>query len=632
MDILKKTLFPFSRIRDEQKRLLEDVASALEDEATLLAHAPTGIGKTAASLPPALAYALENGKTVFFLTPKHSQHHLAVETLKKARERHGKRVVTVDIIGKQWTCLYEGARELPHKDFTHFCRSHVRNETCRFCNSIRAPGTNGMSANAKRAVNQIKRNSPLHAEEVLEICREHQLCAYELSSIVARSANVIIGDYYHIFHPHVRQAFLSKIGKSMEDAILIVDEAHNLPGRIRSLMSSSLSEFTVNNALKEARALREENLEEDLKSVLHILKALGKSMRGKKEMFVGKEELIERLEDSISMSTASFVEGLDGFGETVLELPNRYRSYCVSIANFLSDWTEKRDESAYARIFNTYMSNTGRRYQLSTKCLDPALYSEDVFSAAHASVLMSGTLLPLEMYQTVLGVHDPVLEQYSNPFPQENRLVLLTHGITTKFTHRSEHMWRKIASALDRIVAQVPGNVAVFFPSYSILGTISRLVGFQDKELLLESQDMSKRQRLELYRRLAHVSEDGGGVLFAVQAGSFSEGMDFPGRMLDCAVVVGLPLERPTLETDALIRYYDFKFSRGWDYGYIYPAMNRALQAAGRCIRSETDRGAIVLMDDRFKWRNYRKCFPRDMKSIVTEKPEMYLEKFFKQD
>ena len=105
--------------------------------------------------------------------------------------------------------------------------------------------------------------------------------------------------------------------------------------------------------------------------------------------------------------------------------------------------------------------------------------------------------------------------------------------------------------------------------------------------------------------------------------------MDFPGRMLDCVVVVGLPLEKPTLETEALINYYDFKFGRGWDYGYIYPAMNRALQAAGRCIRSETDRGVIVLMDDRFNWRNYRKCFPRDMKSIITEKPEMYVKKFF---
>jgi len=628
MDILKETLFPFSQAREEQMRMLEDVAKTVRAGSSLMAHAPTGIGKTAASLPPALAYALENGKTVFFLTPKHSQHRIVVDTLKRIIDRYDKKIISVDIIGKQWTCLYEGALELTSFEFNHFCKAHKRNETCRFYNKVYKEGTNELTKEAKAAIEEIKKKSPLHSEEILDVCKKAGLCPYEIATQVGKSANVVICDYYHLFHPHVRQAFLSKTGKNLEDLILIIDEAHNLPERVRKLMSSTLSEYTISNALKEAAALREENLEEDLNSLLKVLKFFGKKLK-KDEMFIKKEEFVSEIESDTSEKLDFLVENLETLGESVLELPNRFRSYASSVAEFLGAWSEKRDELAYARIFNTYMSQTGRRYQISLKCLDPALYTQEVFSHAHASILMSGTLLPPDMYKTVLGIHNAKAEQYKNPFPPENRLVVITHGITTKYSQRSDYMWSKIAKNTESIIKKVPGSIAVFFPSYEILKTISKIAKI-DKETLIEKQEMTKAQKHELYKRLAHLSQGKGGVLFAVQAGSFSEGMDFPGGMLDCVIVVGLPLEKPTLETEALITYYDFKFNRGWDYGYIYPAMNKALQAAGRCIRSEIDRGAIILMDDRFKWENYKKCMPKDMRTIVTEKPEMYLEKFFK--
>jgi len=628
MDILSKTLFPFPHAREEQARMLADVQSALEKGSSLLAHAPTGIGKTAASLPPAVAYALENGKTVFFLTPKHSQHRIVIDTLKRIIAKYEKPMIAVDIIGKQWTCLYEGALELGSSEFKHFCMAHRRNESCRFYNRVYKDGTNELTKDAKDLVEAIKKGGPLHSEEMMELCKKANVCPYEIGTIIGRSANVIVCDYYHLFHPHVRQAFLTKIGKRLEDLILIVDEAHNLPERVRKLMSSNLSEFTVTSAIKEADILNEENLEEDIKSILASLKHFGMTMKGS-EIFIKKDEFTGEVEADTKLKTDLLIENLEGLGETILELPNRFRSYAISVAEFLHEWVEKRDENAYARILGTYRSEVGKRYQLSLKCLDPALYSKDVFSQAYASILMSGTLLPLDMYQTVLGIPSAIAEQYSNPFPKENRLVIVTHGITTRFTKRGEYMWTKITRNLERIIDKVPGNTAVFFPSYEILKTIASHVRVPSKELLLESQEMTKSQKHELYKRLAGLPSERRGVLFAVQAGSFSEGMDFPGRMLDCVVVVGLPLERPTLETDSLIKYYDFKFGRGWDYGYIYPAMNKALQAAGRCIRSETDRGAIILMDDRFKWENYKRCIPKDMTFITTERPEMHLETFF---
>jgi DNA excision repair protein ERCC-2 len=244
--------------------------------------------------------------------------------------------------------------------------------------------------------------------------------------------------------------------------------------------------------------------------------------------------------------------------------------------------------------------------------------------------MMSGTLTPLNMYSNIFGLKpERTMERaYRSPFPKENRLTLLVPGLTTKFAERTQHMYDKYVSTISSMLGIIPGNVAVFYPSYQLLADIGYRVKSK-KELVIERQEMTKEERLKLFNRLIQLQGNGGGALMAVQAGSFSEGLDFPDNMLDAVIVVGLPLERPNLETQALIDYYDFKFERGWDFGYIYPAMNRSLQAAGRCIRSETDRGAIVLLDERFRWGNYRKCFPSDFEFIVTETPDKYLKRFF---
>jgi DNA excision repair protein ERCC-2 len=611
-------LFPFEKIRGGQKELLSDVESALAEGKHLVAHAPTGIGKTAAVVASCLEYALENGKTIFFLNPKHTQHTIVIDTLKRIKEKHKTDFVAVDIIGKQWTCPHKTS-DLDNSEFNEFCSALKKDERCEYYNNVHK---SKLSKAAKDAVKEIK-NRPMHSEEIKEFCTKNNLCPYEVCIEAAKEANIIICDYFHIFSPKVKQAFLSKMNKSLSNSILIVDEAHNLPDRIRSTLSVNLTDYSLGHAAKEANYLEHRELGMALEELRGVLKELGRGMKLYEEKYVSREEFMQQLREETGLNYPDLAEMTKDLSDEVLSLPNRYRSHAKSVARFLEGWS--KEDKGYARIFRKEKNPC-----LTYKCLDPSLSSKEIFSDAHTAILMSGTLLPMNMYSSVLGLEKERVKEkeYKSPFPKQNRLSIIVPNVTTQYSKRTDFMYQRYAKIVADLLRDVPGNAAVFFPSYQLMQEVGiRLKEHKlKKPVLVEKQSMEKADRVNLYRSLR---EEAGGILLGVQAGSMSEGIDYANNLLDMVIIVGLPLETPTLETKALIEYYDFVFERGWDYGYIYPAMNRVLQAAGRCIRSETDKGVIVLMDERFKWKNYSKCFPLDMDFITSEIPDKYVKKFF---
>jgi DNA excision repair protein ERCC-2 len=200
---------------------------------------------------------------------------------------------------------------------------------------------------------------------------------------------------------------------------------------------------------------------------------------------------------------------------------------------------------------------------------------------------------------------------------------------TTKFTRRNKDEYKKIAEVCNKIIKKIPGNVALFFPSYGLRDNIYKdLYELSNKKMIIEKPKLNKEEKeniLEQFKK--HKNE--GAVLLAVSSGSFGEGIDLPGDFLKGAVIIGLPLEKPDLETKELIEYYEEKFGKGFDYGYVFPAITKCLQNAGRCIRSETDKGVIVLLDERFAWQNYYRCLPKDMDFKISKLYEKRIEKFF---
>ena len=242
---------------------------------------------------------------------------------------------------------------------------------------------------------------------------------------------------------------------------------------------------------------------------------------------------------------------------------------------------------------------------------------------------MSGTLLPTYMYKEVLGVEHVEEVVFKDPYPKTNRLNLIIPKTSTKYTMRSDRQYQEIAQVCADIVNIVPGNSAIFFPSYNLRNSISNHFDrLCRKTIFSEDPRMNKPERIELLEKFKGYN-DVGAVLMGVSSGSFGEGIDLPGDLLKAVIVVGLPLRRPDLETKSLIEYYDKKFNKGWDYGYLIPAMTKCIQNAGRCIRSETDRGIIVFLDRRFTWRNYHRLFPEDWDLKINLNYKQLISDFF---
>ena len=243
-------LFPHDEARDIQDTVVSDTYNAIRDKKDIIVHAPTGIGKTASVLAPALSYAIGKDLTVFFLTSRQTQHKIAVETLKKIRKKHNIDFNVVDIIGKKWMCMQE-ADGLNASDFIDYCKKLRDEGSCEFYANTRKKSMSP-TVLAEKNLSDLKALGPLHAEDIICNCMNPKLCPYEMASMMAKDAKVVIADYNLIFNSAIRDSFFSKTGKKLESSIVIVDEGHNLPQRARDLLTAKLSTFIIERAVKEA--------------------------------------------------------------------------------------------------------------------------------------------------------------------------------------------------------------------------------------------------------------------------------------------------------------------------------------------------------------------------------------------
>ena len=626
--------FPYSKIREEQKQLILDVYEALSNKKSILVNAPTGIGKTIGVLAPALNFSLKKKLRVFFLTSRHTHHKIVLDTVKRINKVLKQNFVVGNIVGKKNLCGFD-VSTMYSSEFLEYCKILRSKNKCPFYKRIMK--NNKLSDETKSTVNFLKQN-PSTTEFIRSLSVEKGLCPYEVTCIIAKEAQLIIADYNHIFNPFIRETFLNKINAKLEESIIIVDEAHNLPTRLRDIMSERISENTVKLALSE-----NENFNLSAEEKILFLKRFfdekfkmlenknrksnwtntGYKQNNFNELIIANDEILNYIESKYDLD--EFISELVLNGDEVRE--KQRKSFIGRIGGFLElveKTTRGKDSESFVTILSLDESN---KRVISYKCLDPSILSKDVFSRSYSAILMSATLTPLRMYYEVLGFENAVMKNYKNPFPKKNRLTLIIPETTTKYEFRIKEEFSKAAKILSRIIGVVPGRTALFFPSYSVMKQIlDYLKTLTDREFFIEKRAMSKDEKAKL---INHFLETKSGVLCGVIRASFSEGIDLP-NALKGVVIVGLPLNPPTLETRKLIEYYDKRFGKGFDYGYIFPAMSRVIQGAGRCIRSENDKGVLVFLDKRYIYSFYKSCFPEDWELLLSRNYVDVIKNFFK--
>ncbi len=605
--------FRHSKIRDSQKQMVKDVCSALEAGNHLLAHAPCGIGKTDAALSPAITYAMEYGLDVFFLTPKISQHKIAAEVIGGLADKYALNLRATDMIGRRHCCIHPALKDLDHDTFYQSCERLRKEERCGFYANAKG-NTKLEEVKADLLFRKLLNNYgavKTHNDLILE-CEGLHACPYEIMVKLASNSKFVIADYFHLIAPSIRTLFFGKTKKKLEKSIIIIDEAHNLPKRVRDYLSVSF-----NNRLISRMETEMKSMGCDMKFEKEFVSWAKSTLNGKEELLLEKEHLNSALA-YFGMKPDEISDYFESMGLGYIEKTNR-KSSLLKFSKFLKGWFE--DTQGSIRM----LRGKGNFYSISKRFLDPAVITSEL-NKAHSVVLMSATLHPMHMYRDVLGLEEKrtMMKSYSSPFPKSNKLNLIVEGTTTRYSSRTSEEFAKIADLIDK-AHRIKKKTAVFFPSYNVLNSVFPLIKSTKK--FIQQEKMTAR---DLHALVKDFSSNGG-MLIAVQGGSLSEGFDFANGEIKTAVVVGIALEEMNLEVKSLIDYYQQKFGKGWEYAYIYPAITRALQSAGRAIRKEEDKAAIIYLDERFGWQNYRKLFPADERFVVVkpEGLEKYLDSFW---
>ncbi|MCK5560696.1 MAG: ATP-dependent DNA helicase, partial [Thermoplasmata archaeon] len=611
-------LFPYEELRKGQDQLQEDVRDTVANRSHLITHASTGIGKTVAVLAGVLPYALTKNKTVFFLTSKQSQHKIAIETLRDIRSKYQGSLRVIDIISKQDMCPIKNMKYKSYPVFEAICKSLKKRKQCQYhasCNN-----------DLKPIISSEIFKTQLHTEELVALCDQYKVCPHMVALDLIPYSNVIVCDYNYLFSPQIQSTLFAE-NLSLGQCILIIDEAHNLPDRIRENMSSYLSKWTLDQAKSQLSAAEMSDysylnhvidlIKDYIK--LHVKELVPKSKFNVNhnsnnivECNVSKQSLIDfviaGLKSHLDYVHLSF-EALPSLfllafkeltSDTPLSEPDN-TDELNRIAEFLQGWLKYDNEIVRVVAVN---ESDPDKFELSYRFLDPSIISQPIFESVHSSILMSGTLSPTEMYRDILGLDNrrTVLKTYESPFPEKNRLALIVDGVTSLYIQRSRSMYEAIANHIYEIASVIKGNVGVFFTSYKFMKDTLEQLPDIEKVILKEKREMSKSEKEDLITQLAKLQNQQGAILTGVQGGSLSEGVDYADNILNCIIIVGVPLAPPNITTKALQKYLESKFGStlAYNYAILYPALNKSVQASGRAIRSETDKAALIFMDERF--------------------------------
>ena len=596
--------FPFP-YRKGQRDLAVSVYRTILRKKKLFIQAPTGVGKTISTVFPAVkAVGEELGEKIFYLTAKTITRTVAEQAFETLREQNLKfKVIT--LTAKEKIC---------------FCE-----ETS--CNPDDCPYAKGHFDRVNDAVYELLMREDVMSREVLEAqARKHKVCPFEMALDVSTWVDGVICDYNYVFDPDARlRRFFAEGGAG--GYLFLIDEAHNLVERGRQMYSAELckEDFLAVKKLVKGEAPR---FAKRLEACNKILLAMKKECENYKVLDNISHFGIQ-LMNVLSETDRYLEECVDKeVRETVLDFYFQVRSF-LNIYDGL-------DENYV--VYTEYQENG--RFVLKLFCVNPAANLQKCLGKGNSAVFFSATLLPIQYYKRLLSTEKDNYAVYiDSSFDTKKRLLMNGVDVSTRYAMRSREMYQRYATYIFRVVKAKIGNYLIFFPSYRFMEDVyqefTQLLASDEEEmeLVIQQKHMDEEER-ENFLRAFEMGREKSLIGFGVLGGIFSEGIDLTNEKLIGTLIIGTGLPQVCNEREILKSYFDQKALYGFDYAYRYPGMNKVLQAAGRVIRTEDDRGVILLLDERFQREKGKEIFPKEWADcercrldIVEEKIRLFWEK-----
>lgn len=578
-DSIRQIEFPFP-YREGQRDLVVSVYRTILRKKKLFIQAPTGVGKTMATVFPAVRAVGEGlGEKIFYLTAKTITRTVAEQAFSLLKEK-GLLYKTITLTAKEKICFCEEAE----------------------CNPDACPYAKGHFDRVNDAVFDLITHSGDWSREVLEEqAKKHMVCPFEMSLDVSNWADAVICDYNYAFDPQAHlKRFFSESGKG--EYLFLIDEAHNLVERGREMYSASL-------------------YKEDLLEVRKLVKAedpkLAKGLSECNQQFLELKRECEHYQilksvSHIALKLMNVLSKLEDYLEECKDAEKKKRvlDFYFAVRSFLNIH-DIMDENYV--IFSEMMEDG--RFQIKLFCVNPAVNLQNYLEQGNSTIFFSATLLPVHYYKKLLSVEKDDYAVYAHSsFPQENKFLFIGTDVSTRYTRRGESTYQRFARYIAVMAEQKKGNYMAFFPSYRFLEEVHTcFLECVDHEVdsICQVSYMDEEQREEFLEEFEQEREKSL-VAFCVMGGIFSEGIDLTEDKLIGAVIAGTGLPQVCTEREILKQYFNVADMDGFDYAYLYPGMNKVLQSAGRVIRTESDRGVILLLDDRFRAMRYREVFPRE--------------------
>lgn len=578
-----KLTFPFETPRAHQQALIDTVTTTMQKKIPLLLQAPTGLGKTIGVLFPALQESLTRGQKTLYLTPKNSQHRVALEAVLQLQRKKAP-IKSITLTSKKKLCMKN--EPLCNSTFCEFAKDHYTKVT------------------EHQLLDITKRQKNLQAPFFKKMAARFQVCPYELQMQSISHTDVVIGDYNYVFAPgsSSQRVMGRQMGESARPNV-IIDEAHNLPARSLDYYSGTLKASVFEAWKKAAISLvlpYSTKVAEAIDTCIQIINQCAQTGLRQPHKIDIPHKLFHHHLERLNQLLGEYLESDAEIGtdDPVLKLFQYWSDFTDTLDSI------QEDNDAFFTSFHP------TEHALKITCCEASPLLTEHYGNFEQIIGFSATLKPFTYYSQMMGLRHAYTQEFATPFSRERRKLMLIPQISTKYSERSRH-YSRLIEVIRRITEVRPGNYFIFFPSFEFLEQIYHRYPKNHSFIVLrQTRGMHDKEVNDLLSRLERPGLHH--LFFAVQGGMLAEGINYPGDLAIGAFIAGPPLPMFDWEREQLKQYYERHYKAGKEYAYIYPAMAKSVQAAGRVIRSETDKGVIVLLDNRFLEKNYAECMPKD--------------------